>query len=152
ARAGERGAFDVLFARSLPRLEWFVGLRLGAGLRGKVEVGDVVQETYVEAWKQLGSFEARGEGAFLRWLFALAANRIRRQLEHHGARKRAAVEAVGPADAALALAADPRSGPCTRAARLEGRARIAQALEGLEEGPREALILRVLEGRALDEV
>lgn len=152
ARAGERGAFDALFARALPRLEWFVSLRLGPSLRERIEVADVVQDTYAAAWERLGSFEPRVEGAFVRWLFALAGNRIRREVERQGASKRSSVELGRPADAALQLAADPRSGPCTRAARLERRSRIARALEALEAAPREALILRVLEGRELAEV
>lgn len=149
ARAGERGAFDRLFALALARVEWFVGLRLGRALRQKIEVADLVQETYAAAWERLGAFEAREEGAFVRWLFALAGNAVRRAAEQQGAQKRSAVRLAGPADAALVLAADPRSGPCTRAARLESRARVALALQQLDDELREALVLRVLEGREL---
>lgn len=151
ARAGDRDAFDRLFARALPRLRWLADLRLGPELRARLAPDDVVQETYAAALPLLPSFEPRGEGALVRWLFALAENRIRALAAHHGALHRRAT-AGGPADAALALAADPTTGPCTRAARLELRGRVGRALARLAGDEREALVLRVLQGRPLAEV
>lgn len=150
ARAGERAAFDLLFARTLPRLEWFVELRLGGRLRQRVEVADLVQETYAAALSSLEGFEPRGAGSFLRWLLAVAGNQVRRAASHHGAARRAG--GGGPADDALALAADPRTGPRTSAERQDLRAHLLGSLEGLESAEREALSLRVLEGRPLAEV
>jgi DNA-directed RNA polymerase specialized sigma24 family protein len=52
----------------------------------------------------------------------------------------------------LALAADTVSGPCTRAERLEVRARLAAALASLDADARIAVTGRLLEGRPLAEV
>lgn len=152
ARAGDEAAFDRLFARVLPRLRWFLSLRLGSGLRGRLEPDDVVQETYAAALPLLSDFESRGEGAFVRWLFAIGENQIRRLTAHHRAKARSGLPSGGPADAALALAADPASGPCTCAARVERRALVSDAIRGLPEDQRDALFLRIIEGRPLREV
>lgn len=152
ARAGERDAFDRLFARTLPRLEWFLGLRIGARLGHQVEVADLIQETYAAAFDGLDRFEHRGPGSFLRWLFALAGNQVRRAAERQGAHHRRRQSTGASAASALALAADPATGPCTRAERHEARARLQSALESLDDELREALVLRVLEERPLAEV
>ena len=110
ARRGEQKAFDRMFARALPRLEWFIGLRLGSGLQSRLETADVVQESYGVAWEKLSDFEARGEGSFVRWLCAIAGHQILRLAAHHGAQRRAG-PTPGAADQALALARDPASGP-----------------------------------------
>jgi RNA polymerase sigma-70 factor (ECF subfamily) len=152
AAAGDARAYDRLFARVAPRLEWFVAVRLGAELRARVEPSDVVQETYAAALGQLGTFEPRGEGAFLRWLFAIAGNQVLKLSAHHGADHRRAVACGGDVTRALAWAADPLSGPCTRAERLEVRERLQGALLALQHDERIAVTARVLEGRPLAEV
>ena len=152
ARAGDQAAFDRLFARALPRLQWFVSLRLGRGLRARLEPDDVVQETYATALALLPEFESRGEGTFLRWLCSLAENQVRKLVAHHGERRRSALRVGRPADTALAMAADPASGPCTRAARVEVRSKVSAAIDTLPDELREALLLRIVEGRRLREV
>lgn len=152
AARGERCAFDALFARALPRLRWYIDLRLRHDLRARLEPGDVVQETYAAALPLLAAFDAHGEGAFVRWLMAIAENQLRRLAAHHGAHHRRAMHGGGPADAALALALDPESGPCTRAARSELRERVQVILGRLDEVERDALAQRVLQGRPLADV
>ena len=152
ARAGDEAAFDRLFARAIPRLRWFLSLRLGSGLRARLEPDDVVQETYAAALPLLPDFESRGEGAFVRWLFAIGENQIRRLTAHHRAKRRSGPAPGGPADAALSLAADPASGPCTCAARVERRALVSDAIRSLPEDQRDALLLRLIEGRPVREV
>ena len=63
ARAGERTAFDLLVARYQRRLLRLV-LRL---LRDPAEAEDVVQETFLKAYRALPRF--RGEAAFYTWLY-----------------------------------------------------------------------------------
>ena len=66
ARDGDRAAYDRLFALAADRLLLYVRLRLGKGLRDRLESMDVVQEAYLEAWKDLATFEPRDDGAFAR--------------------------------------------------------------------------------------
>lgn len=142
ARAGEREAYDLLFARAADRLLLFVRLRLGAGLAARLEPTDVLQEVYLAAHAAFDSFEARGPGSFLAWLCGIAQNRLGRLAEHH--RVRHADSA--PISRVLDLARDDRTGPVTAACRVDSREQLAQAVEGLDEEAKQVLLLRFFEG------
>ena len=87
-KGGEAGAFGELFERQVPRLLTFIRLRLSAQLAVRLEPLDVLQETGLGAFQSIGDFEARGRGAFGRWLCAIAENRIRDGADYLGAAKR----------------------------------------------------------------
>lgn len=76
ARAGDEEAFRALFERYRTRLAVLVRYRISPELRGRIGIDDVVQETFLAAWKDLPRFEYRGPGSFLRWLSGIAAHRI----------------------------------------------------------------------------
>jgi RNA polymerase sigma-70 factor (ECF subfamily) len=61
---------------------------MGGELRGKLESMDLVQDTFIEAVKDLGKFEYQNEGDFLRWMSKIAENRIRDNLKRFHADKR----------------------------------------------------------------
>lgn len=148
ARSGARDAYERLFALAADRLLLYIRLRLGAGLRGKVDSMDVLQETFLEAHEALPGFQAAEDGAFARWLCRIAENRIRGLADHHGARKR-----IPPADrrpVADVLAA--HAGPSTIASRKETRERLERALERLDPEEQQALLLRYFEDRTVEEV
>ena len=143
ARDGDRAAYDRLFALAADRLLLYVRLRLGKGLRDRLESMDVVQEAYLEAWKDLATFEPRDDGAFARWLCRVAENRLRGLADHHGAQKRQARDVE---DVRRTL-----PGPATSAARRETRVRVEAALDRLEPDEREVLLLRHFQGLTIDE-
>jgi RNA polymerase sigma-70 factor (ECF subfamily) len=61
---------------------------MGSELRGKLESMDLVQDAFVAAVKDLGQFEYRDEGDFLRWMSKIAENKIRDNLKRLHADKR----------------------------------------------------------------
>ena len=67
ARAGDRDAYDHLFALAAERAQLFIRLRLGPRLRGKLDSMDVLQEAYVEASRAFPEFEYRGDGGKVRF-------------------------------------------------------------------------------------
>ena len=67
---GDREAFEVIVARYGPQLYRY-GRRM---LRTESDVADVVQETFVAAWRQLGAF--RGASSLRTWLFAICSRKI----------------------------------------------------------------------------
>ena len=79
ARAGDRAAFDALASKYRSLLQAFVRSELGAQLRGRVEAGDIVQETFLKAFRSIDQFEGATEAAFRGWLLAIARNVIRGQ-------------------------------------------------------------------------
>ncbi|MFO7589879.1 MAG: RNA polymerase sigma factor [Acidimicrobiia bacterium] len=68
ARRGDRSAFDELVRRT-----YVDTYTLAVRLTGNEEdARDVVQETYLRAWKSLKRF--RGDAAFTTWLYRITAN------------------------------------------------------------------------------
>ena len=68
ARAGERGAFDELVRVTTPGT-YTLAFRL---VGNEEDARDVVQETYLRAYKGLGKF--RGDSQFTTWLYRITAN------------------------------------------------------------------------------
>lgn len=77
-----------LLARHLPGLHTYVRLNLGALLRSREAVSDVVQSAVREVLKNAPEFEWRGEAAFRSFLCAVAANKILEKRRHHLAQRR----------------------------------------------------------------
>ncbi len=74
ARAGERAAFDLLVAKYQRRL-----MRLLARLlNDPAEAEDVVQETFIKAYRALRHF--RGDAAFYTWLYRIGINTAKNAL------------------------------------------------------------------------
>lgn len=76
AQGGDREAFGDLFDLHRPRLVDFIRSRLGEGLRGRVGVDDLCQETFLKALRSIGEFAPRGEDSLFRWLAGIAGNLI----------------------------------------------------------------------------
>ncbi|MFI5455402.1 MAG: sigma-70 family RNA polymerase sigma factor [Isosphaerales bacterium] len=70
-RLGDRDVFGELMSLTEPRIRRLLG-RLGC--RG-TDLDDLVQETYLRAWRSLPRF--RGESRFSTWLFRIAVNVVR---------------------------------------------------------------------------
>jgi RNA polymerase sigma-70 factor, ECF subfamily len=71
ARRGERGAFDLLY-RSHRETIYNLCLNL---CRDRDEARDLLQETFVKAWRGLPKFS--GKAAFTTWLYRIAINLCR---------------------------------------------------------------------------
>ena len=140
-RAGDREAYEKLFALHTDRALLFIRARLGPKLREKVESCDVLQDAYLAAHQAFERFEYTDEGAFTRWLCRIIDNRIRDLGDHFGARKRQPV----------AMPHSNPTGPATLLDRAEHREKIAQAMEKLEADHRDVLLLRFFEGMSAAE-
>jgi RNA polymerase sigma-70 factor (ECF subfamily) len=84
AQKGERGAFDALIRVYEEELHKHAKARVGAHLKSKVEVEDVLQDTFTRAWKSIASFQWTGEGAFIAWLKGIAEHVILKLVSRHG--------------------------------------------------------------------
>jgi RNA polymerase sigma-70 factor (ECF subfamily) len=146
ARAGDSGAFRVLVERHSRNL-----FRLAYRMTGHQEdAEDVVQETFLRAYRQLGKFDERA--SFGTWLYRIAANC---SLDSIRARKRRSerqetVEEGAP-DPVEALP-DPAPPPDRLALSSEVERRVAGALDELSEMERTAFVLRHYEGMCIDDI
>ncbi len=78
---GDRDAFNNLFARYQGKLHGFL-----VGRINESHVDDVIQETYLKAFINIGGFA--GESAFSTWLFSIAINECRQETRRIGIYRR----------------------------------------------------------------
>jgi len=147
--AGDVSGFETLVRR-------YSGMvfTLAARLVGPLDAEDVVQETFLRAWRGLPTF--RGESSLKTWLYAIALNRVRARRGALG-RLRALFGAGEPGGAPPDFSlvdglADGALSPEENAARAEERRRLRRAIAALPEEFRLAVVLRDLEGLSYDEV
>ncbi len=74
AVGGDADALTELLTEFGPRLE--ASLHIGSRWRPVIDVADVMQVTYLEAFIRITRFDPNG-GSFLRWLRTIAANNLR---------------------------------------------------------------------------
>jgi RNA polymerase sigma-70 factor (ECF subfamily) len=144
ARAGDATAVEQLFARLIPKLERWASGRLPRWARGNVDTSDLVQETVLETFRRLDSFEPRGEGALDAYVRQAFINRLRNQLRRAIAR---------PAPQELDSAApDDATSPLEAAIGRETLERYEAGLERLDPDERDAVVTRVELGFSYAEV
>ena len=127
---------------------------LAARLVGPWEAEEVVQETFLRAWRGLESF--RGESSLKTWLYTIALNRAKaRQGTLARMRKVFATPRASSDDDRPwpgEEAPDPAASPEDQAVALEQRARLRKAIRNLPEEFRHAVVLRDLEGLSYDDI
>jgi RNA polymerase sigma-70 factor (ECF subfamily) len=135
AREGDQRALDRLITRYLPELTRWASGRLPHWARHAVDTDDLVQESLVQVFQKLDTFEYRGEGALFAYLRQAVLNRIRNQIRWADRRPRAEdlggdleAQNVSPLEAAIGA---------------ESVERYEAALDRLTPGEREALIGRL---------
>src|SRR5262249_8532937 len=134
-KAGDDAALDALFARYLGPLRRWARGRLPQGARQIADTQDLVQDTLVQVFKHVGTFESRHEGAFQAYLRQAVMNRIRNAVRDRNRR---------PAETGLdeALPADDQS-PLERAIGSQRLKQYEMALAELRPVEREAIVARL---------
>lgn len=139
ARRGNQAAFRLLVERHARVL-----FRLAFRMTGnELDAEDMVQETFLKAWKQIGKFD--GRASFGTWLHRICANCA---LDHIRARKRKQDVSF---DATEPLAAETPS-PERIALSAQVQAILLPALDELSEMERAAFVMRHYEGLGIDEI
>ena len=88
AKTGDRKAFDSVVKKHSARLGALVRSILGGKLAAKVDVEDLVQETFLQAWQSVRQFRGRGEDSFWAWLGTVATHVVGMQGRKAHAKKR----------------------------------------------------------------
>jgi RNA polymerase sigma-70 factor (ECF subfamily) len=155
--AGDRAAFDLLFARHRDGLRQAIALRLDEKLRARVDPSDVVQETQIDAFKRMSDYLERRPMPFRLWLHKAARQRMIKVREHHRGAARRSIdrEAPLPDQTSLELFRRLRGNPAT-AERLPERRELVRTvrkvLADLSEEDREILLMRYLEKLSNQEI
>jgi RNA polymerase sigma-70 factor (ECF subfamily) len=143
AQKGDRAAFEKL-VRSTARL---VYAHIAATVRDRQKAEDLVQETYVSAWKGIGSVESSGEasgGGFVSWLLTVARNVTLDAAKSASRKKRGSGRAARPIEESGAAAHGPT--PAESAEMSEARDHALKVLQELPEEYRAPLMMRYLGG------
>jgi RNA polymerase sigma-70 factor (ECF subfamily) len=145
-RAGDTAAFRVLverYGRSVFRLAFRM-------TRNEFDAEDVVQETFLRAFKQLDSYESRS--SFNTWLYRIAANYsldlIRSRKRHASRCVTEGADEEGILDSVKAT--DPGQDRIYYSAQVKER--LAAALQLLSDQERTAFQLRHFEGQSIEEI
>jgi RNA polymerase sigma-70 factor (ECF subfamily) len=140
-------------------LRILAGIRLDSRLQAKCDPSDVVQDALLNAHKSIEEFRGTTEPEFKAWLRKILANTMMNTIQAYHTQKRdASVEhslavALGDMSSRLDkwLAAD-QSTPSDQAMWNERLGQLVAALERLPEDQRQAIELRYLQGRSIDDV
>jgi RNA polymerase sigma-70 factor, ECF subfamily len=150
ARSGDADAYRVLVERHSRAL-----FRLAFRMTGnESDAEDVVQESFLRAYRQLGKFDDRA--SFGTWLYRIATNC---SLDLVRSRKRRSEQLAPPEPDVDGSAHDPMLnvpalGPTPERSALstEVRERVAEAMNDLSATERTAFVLRHFEGMCIEDV
>ncbi|PCI52913.1 MAG: RNA polymerase sigma factor RpoE [Methylophilaceae bacterium] len=148
AQAGDKKAFGLLVEKYHRKL----GRLLGRMVRDQTEVEDIVQESFIKAYRALHNF--RGDSAFYTWLYRIGINTAKNYLVSLG-RKPQVLNDVEIEDVEnFEGGSEMRSmeTPETMMATKQIAQTVNDTVESLPEDLRTAITLRELEGLSYEEI
>lgn len=159
AVAGDQVALQRLLLENYDWLARRVGSRLPTRLQATHAVEDILQNTFLQAFRDIRRFEPRADATFGNWLARIADHRLLDAIKEQDCDKRGGGwrrwEDNAASDSGMTplldwIASDEKS-PSSVVARGEALHALQVALAALEEDQREAIRLRLLEGKSLEE-
>ncbi len=143
AQSGDQQAFQELMSQSRERLRTVIQMRLGKGLRLRLEADDLLQDTTIRALEAIHRFVWQGEGSFERWLQGVAENVILEACRRCGRNpKFGVVEDIPVRDIS----------PSKHMRRSERFERLQEAMRELPADYREVILLARIEGLKVQEI
>jgi RNA polymerase sigma-70 factor, ECF subfamily len=76
ARGGDPFAFEELFRRHRGRLQKAIAMRIDRRVAARVDASDVLQETYMEAFRRLPKYLQQEKMPFYLWLLWIAREKV----------------------------------------------------------------------------
>ena len=143
---GDKRAFDLLVLKYQHKVASIVSRYI----RDSFEVNDVVQESFIKAYRAIPNF--RGDSAFYTWLFRIAVNTAKNYLVARS--RRPPAQGVDAEDAEF-LAADYMQDVDTPEGlhfKDELEALVAKTIQALPEDLRSAVMLREIDGKSYEEI
>ena len=152
-KAGDQQAFAPLFDKYRRRLAVLIHYRLSLELRSLVEVDDVLQETWLRAFRDFGQFSYRSPGSFMSWLTRIADHVVADAARSQKRQKRHAVELLRFRSASNPAGPEPVDSktPSRLLAQEENMRRLLDRLDALPHDYRQAILLMKVEGLSTPE-
>jgi RNA polymerase sigma-70 factor (ECF subfamily) len=147
AQGEDQEAFEELLRRHQHR----VFAVAGGILRRREDVEDIAQQVFVKAYFSLKKFDQRA--AFSTWLYKITVNECWDLLRKKKVRPLVYESDLSEEQARQVIASEEKGGGGPDISdRLEARQRVENLLEGLDERDRLMLILKEVEGFAVEEI
>lgn len=160
AVAGDQVALQKLLVARAEALARHAHRKLPAALREVVDADDIVQQTYIEAFRSIGRFRPDAAGAFQSWLFRIAEHVISDTIKHYQRVKRgrdfrrrhraAPTQSQSVVELLEQLSAGSHS-PSRSVMGHEAIEALMDAIDDLPDDHRQAVQLRLLDGKSLQE-
>jgi RNA polymerase sigma-70 factor (ECF subfamily) len=162
-RRRDAAAQGELLMRYHPWLNLLARLQIDSQFQGKFDASDIVQQTLLEACRDLPQFRGQSEAELLAWLRQILAHVMAHEVRRYvGTQQRDLAREVSLEHLEQSLAQSSRrlgdllaasaSSPSQQAVRHEQEVLLAEVLARLPDDHREVIILRNLEGLSHEEV
>ncbi len=158
-RAGDVSASEELFVLHYPRLRRLIAARMDSRLQQRVSPSDVIQETWIEAYRRLPAYLESEPIGFFPWLLQIAFNRLTDfHRRHILASKRSVLREcdywlpAGSASLPMRSLIDNVAGPEQGSIIAHERERLSRALGQLDDLEREIVLLRHMERMSVAEL
>ncbi|QIQ21790.1 RNA polymerase sigma factor RpoE [Zophobihabitans entericus] len=143
---GDKNAFNLLVIRYQNRLSHLVSRYVL-----QAEVPDVVQETFIKAYRSLASF--KGESIFYTWLYRIAVNTAKNYLTAQGRRPPSSdIDVVDAENYESADSLRDIDNPENLMLSNEIKKVVFDAIEALPEDLKTAITLREIDGLSYEEI
>jgi RNA polymerase sigma-70 factor (ECF subfamily) len=159
AQRGNQLALTKLLTACHRQLRTRAEARLPAALKAKRGPEDILQEVYLDVFRQINRFEDRGPGSFLNWLYAILDRKLAaaRRAAHYQMRDIDREVAIGtPAADSYWDLLDQLYADSGTPSRVVRRAEVLRALSAcitdLSEPHRQVIQMRFLDGLSVDDV
>ena len=159
AKVGDRDALGSLLNRYRPYLRILALRYLDSGVRQRVDPSDVIQQTCLDIHRDIGGFRGEHEAEWIGWVRRILENNVNQVIRRHIQAQKRSVRKEVKIDNSSAGHRIQRAGPVSnesspsqRVMRGEQAVRLAMLLGRLPEDQREALRLRYLEGKTLQQI
>ena len=145
---GDESAFTSLFEKYQKRLALLIHYKLSPELRRLTEVEDVLQETFLEAFRDIKQFRYENPGGFFGWLSRIADHVVADTARFHGRQKRRAADNVRFRSIGNPDGPEPvdSATPSRLLAEKEKLIALIQKLDQLPEDYRRVILLAKVEG------
>jgi RNA polymerase sigma-70 factor (ECF subfamily) len=153
-KRGETEAFSLIFRKYRRRLAVLVHYKMSAELRGTVEVDDILQEVFLAAAKDMGSFTYESPGSLMAWLSRISNHVVVDAVRYEKRGKRHAEEMLRFRSKSNPAGPEPvdKNTPSQVFVRAEGMQILLEKLDALPPDYREMILLAKFEGLTTKEI
>lgn len=157
ARDGDASALGKLLDHYRPYLGLMARRQLDSAVQVRVDASDVVQQTCLEAIRDLEAFRGQSEPELIAWIMRILRNNVAQSIQYHVVAKKRSIrkEQTSPDDSQGPLVARlpaHHSSPSQRLMRGELAVQLARQLASLTDEQQEAIRLRYVEGLPLTDI